>query len=190
MPKQASQKVALEAAYRCFCRQGLSRTSMSDIVVESGLSRPTVYKYLGGTQEAFTQLVQSRLELTLTAARQAAETADIDHKVLAILQIKLEFAVTLWADAPFRAFELLATATAETPELVDAYQDGLSDLLTAALEPAVSTGAREIAEVLLIFTRGLEDDLTDPATARAQLTAGVQLITRGALAGGAAQPNA
>lgn len=164
---------------------------MSDIVVESGLSRPTVYKYLGNTREAFVQLVRSRLELTLDAAGRAAETAaDVDHKVLGILQVKLELAITLWADAPFRAYELLATATTETPELVDDYQRGLSDLLTAALERAVPTEAREIAEVLLIFTRGLEDDLTNPDTARAQLTAGVHLITRGALASAAIQPNA
>ncbi len=163
---------------------------MSDIVIESGLSRPTVYKYLGSTQEAFVRLVQSRLELALAAADEAAEAADdVDEKVLAVLQVKLELAITLWADAPFRAFELLATATAETPELVDAYQYGLSDLLTAALKPVAPGGAREIAEVLLIFTRGLEDDLTAPDTARAQLAAGVRLITSGALSGATAQPN-
>lgn len=186
MPRPSSTEVALGAAYRCFCRQGLARTSMSDIVTESGLSRPTVYKYLGSTTEAFARLTQSRLEMALAAAGEAADAAVcVDEKLLVILQAKLELAITLWTDAPFRAYELLAIANVETPELIDAYLRGLSDLLTAALEPAVSTGAREIAEVLLIFTRGLEDDLTDPHAARAQLTAGVRLITRGALSGAA-----
>lgn len=159
---------------------------MSDIAVESGLSRPTVYKYIGSTTQAFALLIESRLELALAAAREAAETgAGIDAIVLAILEAKLELAISLWADAPFRAYELLATATVQTPQLIESYWQALSDLLTATLEPAVPTGARAIADVLLTFTRGLEDDLTNPDAARAQLAAGVELITRGALAGAA-----
>jgi len=178
MEKPTSLELALDAAYRCFCRQGLARTSMSDIAAESGLSRPTVYRYLGSTREAFAQLIEARLQQTLASADQAATAAtNVEERVLAILGAKLELAITLWADAPHRAYELLATANVETPELVDAYQRALADRLIAVLSPAKRAGESEIADVLLIFTRGLEDDLADPAAARAQLAAGVRLIT-------------
>lgn len=179
--------LALEAAYRCLCRLGLHRTSMSDIVQESGLSRPTIYKYLGSTKQAFRRLIEIRLETALASAATAAEAvATPELKVLAILGAKLDLAITLWADAPFRAFELLSTAGTETPELLAGYMDGLRELLIAALQPAVSDGAREVADVLLTFTRGLEDELTDPDVTRAELAAGVRYITRGAIGAAAA----
>lgn len=182
-----TSQVALQAAYRCFCRLGLGRTSMSDIVEESGLSRPTIYKYLGSTRQAFRNLIEARLEAALANAATAAEAvSSAELKVLGILGAKLDLAITLWADAPFRAFELLSTAGAETPELVANYMDGLQGLLISALQPAMPDGAREVADVLLTFTRGLEDELTDPDVTRAELAAGVRYITRGAVGAAAA----
>lgn len=179
--------LALEAAYRCFCRLGLGRTSMSDIVEESGLSRPTIYKYLGSTKQAFRRLIEIRLQTALAnAAAAAAAAATPESKVLEILTAKLELAIVLWADAPFRAFELLSTAGTETPELVAGYVDRLREMLIAALQPAVPGGAREVADVLLTFTRGLEDELTNPDVTRAELAAGVRYITRGAIGAAAA----
>ncbi|MGW2108566.1 hypothetical protein [Streptomyces sp. NPDC001948] len=49
--------------------------------------------------------------------------------------------------------------------------------------------ARQAAAVLLTFTRGLEDDLRDADAVRGELAAGVQMITRGALARSASTPD-
>lgn len=183
---EQTSEAALQAAYRCFCRLGLGRTSMSDIVEESGLSRPTIYKYLGSTEQAFRQLIETRLEAALAAAVAGADAAMTPElKVLAILAAKLDLAIALWADAPFRAFELLSTAGTETPELIAGYTDRLAELLITALQPALPTGVRQVADVLLTFTRGLEDALTDPDASRAELEAGVRYITRGAIAAAA-----
>lgn len=160
---------------------------MSDIVEESGLSRPTIYKYLGSTKQAFRRLIEIRLNNAVANAATAAEAAATPElRVLAILRAKLELAIALWADAPFRAFELLSTAETETPELVADYMDSLRELLIAALQPAIADGAREVAAVLLTFTRGLEDELTNPDVTRAELAAGVRYITRGAVDAAAA----
>ncbi|WDO06280.1 hypothetical protein ME763_11675 [Streptomyces murinus] len=59
--------------------------------------------------------------------------------------------------------------------------DHLAWLLTDALAEAVPGTARQAAEVLLTFTRGLEDDPRDAEAARRDLGTGVQMITRGAL---------
>lgn len=184
MNQVSSAQAVLEAAYRCFCRIGYRRTTMSDIVEEARLSRPTVYKYAGSKEEVFRKLVRERTERSLGAARDAAAAADgPEEKVLAVLSTKLEVALRLWRDSPAHAQGLLADSADEDPGAVAAYTDGLAALLQEALSGMTAPGAaRQAATVLLTFTRGLEDDLRDPDAARAELIAGIQMITRGALA--------
>jgi TetR/AcrR family transcriptional regulator len=189
MPKVPSAEVVLEAAYRCFCRNGYRRTTMSDIVDEAQLSRPTVYKYVGTKDEAIVKVVQSLLERAFAAALAAATTAGTpEEKVLAVLTVKLEVAIRLWHDSPAHAQELLSAASVQAPDLVTAYTDGLAGLLTSALAEVIPDTAEQAAAVLLIFTRGLEDDLRDAEAARRELAAGSRMITRGALSPPAALP--
>ncbi|MFJ9696322.1 TetR/AcrR family transcriptional regulator [Kitasatospora sp. NPDC101183] len=183
MPKVSSSQLVLDAAYRCFCRAGYRRTSVSDIVEESQLSRPTVYKYAGSKEEALVKIVRTGLEQAAEAARAAEAAAPTpEEKVLAVLTVKLDVAVRLWQDSPAHAQELLTVSTAQAPELVDAYMNVLAGLLTSALSGDAPDAARQAAAVLLTFTRGLEDDLRDPDAVRRELRAGVRMITLGALA--------
>ncbi|MET8979432.1 helix-turn-helix domain-containing protein [Streptomyces sp. NPDC004539] len=182
MPKVQSSQVVLDSAYRCFCRNGFRRTTISDIVEEAQLSRPTVYKYAGTKDEAFAKVVRVRLEQAATAAGEAADAArSPEAKVLGVLTVKLEVAIRLWDDSPAHAYELLAAASAHTPDLVAAYTDHLARLLASALDEAAPDAARQAADVLLTFTRGLEDDLRDTEAARLGLRTGVRMITSGAL---------
>lgn len=41
----------IDAALRCFARSGYQRTTMADIISESGLSAGAIYGYFGGKQE-------------------------------------------------------------------------------------------------------------------------------------------
>lgn len=146
------------------------------------MSRPTVYKYLGTKDEAFVKVVQSRLERALAAAQEVAYAPGTPvDKVLGVLAVKLEVAIQLWRDSPGYAYELLSATSVQTPELISTYVKGLTNLVTSALAEVVPATAREVAGVLLTFTRGLEDDLRDVEAARQQLKAGVHLITLGAL---------
>jgi hypothetical protein len=83
---------------------------------------------------------------------------------------------------------MLNAASFMAPDLVTAYMDELAELLTAALAEVVPDGARQAAAVLLTFVRGLEDDLRDVDAVRRELRAGVEMITRGALALSPASP--
>ncbi|MFJ9867747.1 TetR/AcrR family transcriptional regulator [Streptomyces sp. NPDC101165] len=189
MPKVPLAQAVLDAAYRCFCRNGYRRTTITDIVEEAQLSRPTVYKYVGTKDEAIVKVVQSLFEQALAAAQAAAATPGTPaEKTLAVLTVKLEVAVRLWHDSPAHARELLSAATSQAPELVTAYTDGLAGLLTSALAETIPDTARQAAAVLLTFTRGLEDDLRDIEAARLELEAGVRMITRGALSRPAPPP--
>lgn len=182
MPKVPSSQVVLDSAYRCFCRNGFRRTTISDIVDEAQLSRPTVYKYAGSKDEAFAKVVQAKLAKAAAAAEEAVSgVGTAEGKVLGVLTVKLEVAVRLWRDSPAHAYELLSTASTLTPDLVTAYMDRLAELLISALAELAPGTARQAADVLLIFTRGLEDDLRDPEAARRDLATGVRMITSGAL---------
>lgn len=182
MMKVPSSQLVLDAAYRCFCRVGYRRATVSDIVEEAQMSRPTVYKYVGSKEEAIVKVVQSRLDLAREAARAAADAAGTpEEKILAVLAVKLEVAIRLWHDSPAHAVELLSAATAQAPDLVTDYTDHLAELLIAALADLAPDTAKQAAAVLLTFTRGLEEDLRDADAVRRELRAGTQLITRGAL---------
>ncbi|WP_435220293.1 TetR/AcrR family transcriptional regulator [Streptomyces sp. Tue6028] len=191
MSKVTSSQLVLDSAYRCFCRNGFRRTTISDIVEEAGLSRPTVYKYAGTKDEAFAKVIRARLESAAAAAEESAQAAGTaEEKVLGVLTVKLEVAIRLWQDSPAHAYELLSAASAHTPELVTTYMDRLAELVTTPLAGIVPDTAAQAAGVLLTFTRGLEDDLRDPEAARRDLKAGVQMITRGALNRPASPPPA
>jgi AcrR family transcriptional regulator len=49
--RRARQQQILDAATRCFARYGFHRTSMADVVKESGLSPGAIYCYYRGKQE-------------------------------------------------------------------------------------------------------------------------------------------
>ncbi|MGP3637667.1 TetR/AcrR family transcriptional regulator [Streptomyces sp. 24-1644] len=189
MPKVPSSQVVLDSAYRCFCRNGYRRTTISDIVEEAQMSRPTVYKYAGTKDEAFAKVIQARLGRASAAAEEAAAAAlTPEGKVLGVLAVKLEDAIQLWRDSPTHAYELLSAASAHTDELVTAYMNTLAELVTSALAGVIPETAQEAAGVLLTFTRGLEDDLRDVEAARRELKTGVQMITSGALSRPASLP--
>ena len=130
MSRVPSSRVVLDSAYRCFCRNGYRRSTMSAIVEEAQLSRPTVYKYGGTKDEAFAKVVEGLLAEASAAAGRAASAGDTPgEKALGVLSVKLEVAIRLWRDSPAHAYELLADALARTPELVSAYMDHLTRLL-------------------------------------------------------------
>jgi TetR/AcrR family transcriptional regulator len=65
-----------------------------------------------------------------------------------------------------------------SPGPADRYTAAYTDLLTAMLTPAVPTDdARDVAEVLIALTKGLELDTTDPDRPYRLLSQGVDLIT-------------
>ncbi|WP_335935704.1 helix-turn-helix domain-containing protein [Streptomyces sp. PTD5-9] len=65
---------------------GGRRTTISDIVEEAQMSRPTVYKYAGTKDEAFARIVRMGLEQAAAAAERAAARAYRDQRAWRDLQ--------------------------------------------------------------------------------------------------------
>lgn len=171
----------LDAAYVCFTRHGVRRTTMEDIAREAGLSRPVVYQYVRNKEDAFRRLAARLLDTTLSQARSAIdEPGSLTTRLTGALEAKLGLAVGLWRDSPAHAAELLGVDVRLSADLVDAYNTSLCELLSDAITRArPEVDAAEFAELLLAFTRGLEADLSDPETPARRLRRGVALLVAG-----------
>ncbi|MFB9237898.1 TetR/AcrR family transcriptional regulator [Plantactinospora siamensis] len=169
----------LAAAYECFTRHGVRRTTMDDIATAAGMSRPAVYQYVRNKDDAYRRLAGRLFDDALAAARTAAAgDLPLPERLHAILATKLELTLRLWRDSPHAA-ELLDASTRLTGDLVRTYTADLVDVLTAALARDAGDRARSVAELAVALTRGLEADLTDPDTPRRLLREGLALIAAG-----------
>lgn len=68
--EQRRQQI-LDAARRCFARQGFHETSMQDVFRESGLSAGAVYRYFKGKDELIREIAASTLEQISTVVETA-----------------------------------------------------------------------------------------------------------------------
>ncbi|MFD8234406.1 TetR/AcrR family transcriptional regulator [Streptomyces sp. NPDC059696] len=173
--------VILDAAYTCFTRHGVKRTTMDDIAREAGMSRPAVYQYVRNKEDAFRRLSVRLLDGALDGAREAVDVrGDLCARLTGILEAKLGLALRLWRDSPAHAAELLGVDARLSVDEIERYNTAMRDLIAtvvAAEHPDVD--AVEVAELLLAFTRGLEADLSDPEAPTRRLRHGVTLLTAG-----------
>ena len=80
-PKEAA---ILRAAFECFARYGLRRTSMEDIAKGAGMSRPALYLHYAGKEDIFNALVRVHFERSEKAvARVLAEPGPAAEVLLA-----------------------------------------------------------------------------------------------------------
>ncbi|MFC7545731.1 TetR/AcrR family transcriptional regulator [Plantactinospora sp. GCM10030261] len=170
----------LAAAYTCFTRHGVRRTTMDDIATEAGMSRPAVYQYVRNKDDAYRRLAESLFDRALADAREAARRTDapLAQRLHAVLATKLELTLRLYRDSP-HAPELLDASTRLTGDLVEAYTASVVDVVTEVLAADAGERARSVAELSVALTRGLEADLTDPDTPRRLLREGLALIAAG-----------
>ncbi|WP_322759900.1 helix-turn-helix domain-containing protein [Frankia sp. Cr2] len=190
----------LDAAYACFTRHGVKRTTMDDIAREAGMSRGAVYQYVHNKEDAFRRLAERLFDATLARARVDVDTGtDLTERLTAVLTAKLDLVLRLWRDSPHAA-ELLGDNARPSADLEAAYSAAMRDLLAdtiaadlaaadisaadiiaadavAADGPGVK--ALELAEILLALTRGLEADLSDPDATLRRLRHAVALIVAG-----------
>ncbi|MFI2840635.1 TetR/AcrR family transcriptional regulator [Mycolicibacterium sp. PDY-3] len=101
----------LDAATRCFARQGFHATTMADVLTESGLSAGAVYRYFRGKNELVSAVAEqvldgayTRLESVLLA-ESVPTPADAVHGVVAAIDPgvghdeHLRMAVQVWGEA-------------------------------------------------------------------------------------------
>ncbi|MFF5175800.1 TetR/AcrR family transcriptional regulator [Micromonospora sp. NPDC000089] len=170
----------LTAAYECFTRHGVRRTTMDDIAATAGMSRPAVYQYVRNKDDAYRRLAERLFAGSLAEARAAAAepTGSTQQRLHAVLAAKLDLTLRLHRDSRHAA-ELLDTSTRLTGDLAEAYTRELTDVVAGALADAAGPRAGAVADVLVALTRGLEADLTDPDLPRQRLRDGVALVVAG-----------
>ncbi|NES14952.1 MULTISPECIES: TetR/AcrR family transcriptional regulator [Micromonospora] len=169
----------LTAAYECFTRHGVRRTTMDDIAAAAGMSRPAVYQYVRNKDDAYRRLAERLFAESLAAARRsAADAGTLERRLHDLLAAKLELTLRLHRESRHAA-ELLDASTKLTGDLVEAYTRELTDLVAGTLADAAGPRARAVADVLVALTRGLEADLTDPDLPRRRLRDGVALVVAG-----------
>lgn len=173
----------LAAAEKCLLEGGFGSTRLhSEISRRAGLSRPTVYKYVGDQDSIIAAVIQREFDLFLT-------------RLAPVLEQRLPFSEHLVAVMTFvvgqaREHPLLRAALRDTPErLLPWFTTGASALIEQ-VEPLALPGIRHYVErgelpevdprvlldalcriaLSLVFTNGLFD-LSNPDALRTYLSA-------------------
>lgn len=132
-----------QAALACFNRKGYHRTTMDDIVAESGLSKGSLYWYFKGKKELFISLCQeifSQMGQALEAIV-ADEEAGATDKLLACLTL---FSAGLKEMVPF--FGVMMEAWAQTrhdedvESLVSEIYEPYLALMSGIIEQGIANG--------------------------------------------------
>jgi AcrR family transcriptional regulator len=109
--REARRRQILDAASRCFARKGLHRTSMQDIIDESGLSTGAIYSYYTGKDEIFQAIADARHQREAELLGDALDSAELEDALRALAetfvaeladpQRRLErlVSIDLWAEA-------------------------------------------------------------------------------------------
>src|SRR5687768_15052544 len=94
----------LDAAYACFTRHGVRRTTMDDIAAAAGMSRPAVYQYVRNKDDAFRRTAERMFARALAGARAAAaDGGPLAERLTAVCAVKLGLTLRVWRDSPHAA---------------------------------------------------------------------------------------
>jgi TetR/AcrR family transcriptional regulator, transcriptional repressor of aconitase len=172
LPKVSKEYLAsrreeiLDAALRCFSRDGFHRTTMQDIVRESGLSPGAIYNYFKSKEEIVEAIANQRQAKEKQLLRDAVETGPADGALERIRdafldelnnpkeRLRRRVSVQLWAEAQRnhnirrlvrRSFEeprkliseILSTAQTEGTIATSIDPDALASFLIAAFHGLV-----------------------------------------------------
>ncbi|MFG2371191.1 TetR/AcrR family transcriptional regulator [Streptomyces sp. NPDC048504] len=74
--KENRRTQILDAAQRCFVRDGFHRTSMQDILTEAGLSAGAVYRYFPSKDDIIVAIATRNLDHIVAVLRDAADNGD------------------------------------------------------------------------------------------------------------------
>jgi AcrR family transcriptional regulator len=136
-----TRQLILEAALKCFARKGYLRTSMDDIVAESGLSKGTLYWHFENKSDLFNNLfdlmmgdmVESFLQYELPEDAPASEQ---------LRQLSLMFGATVATDDRITEMPINLMAevwqveefAARYQEMLDQFADQISSIIESGIE--------------------------------------------------------
>ena len=182
--KSAKDAAILRAAFECFARYGLRRTSMADIARGAGMSRPALYLHYAGKDDIFNALVRDHF------ARSEAEVARVltlpgtpAETLLAVFHAFDGEAVEAMLNSPHADEILSADGHFNQDEVLKA-EARITALLAGWIEAGLSAGrltlsglggtAAEVAATILAAKYGIKAasrDFTSYRSAEARLAA-------------------
>jgi TetR/AcrR family transcriptional regulator, transcriptional repressor of aconitase len=127
----------LEAARRCFVRDGFHQTSMQDLVREAGMSSGAVYRYFPSKDAMIVAIAEENLDQIVAIVRDSvAHGADLG----AALGAALEFASSRHADDGFAAIALVVWSEAlRNPALAARLRESFDEAGAALTDTARSS---------------------------------------------------
>lgn len=124
------------AAQACFRREGVSQTTMDDIIAEAGVPRATAYRHAGGKNELIAEVLL--LEADDFLARLGAYLERFDNFADGIVE------GVMFAVSESKRDEMIAVAIGVEslgPAAVEATREKLYAVLRAFVEPRLAVGA-------------------------------------------------
>jgi AcrR family transcriptional regulator len=109
--RAARRRQILDAARRCFLRNGFHATSMQDVISEAGLSVGAVYSYFGSKQQLVTSIAETVLDgadeflSTIAMADPPPSLVDAMDQALGFVEVQtgpdglFPLAVQVWAES-------------------------------------------------------------------------------------------
>jgi AcrR family transcriptional regulator len=169
----------LAATYRCVSRFGLGKTTVEDVVKESGLSRATIYRqFPGGRDELLLETVGWELANYFTAladhVRDAPDLAELLEKGLAYAHRSVTEHVVLGKILDTEPERLLPLLTVESARTLPFIADFLHPYLVREAEAGKLRAGVDVAEaaeylarcILMLIDAPGRWDLEDPAQVR------------------------
>ncbi|MFF7216906.1 TetR/AcrR family transcriptional regulator [Streptomyces sp. NPDC008238] len=135
---EARRRQILDAARRCFLRDGFHSTSMQDLFAESGLSAGAVYRHFASKNEMITAIVEENMRDVLAMVHSAARNRP-SNSVGALLADVLDIVKTKTAEQNIAGLSVLAwSESLRNPSLA-----GQLDDLMAQMRFALADVVRE-----------------------------------------------
>lgn len=153
-PPTNSYERVVRAAYKCFERNGIDRTSIEDIAREAGVTRPTVYRYFRGKVQIVDLIsAEESRKVNAEVRKRLVRGQKFDDLVTDALLLIVRIAVEnpyVSRILQYREFE--AEATSSTSELHRMHRQWWGSLLEHAAERNEVAKDLDIDEVLVWLT--------------------------------------
>lgn len=175
--KDTKDGAILKAAFECFARYGLRRTSMADIAKGAGMSRPALYLHYAGKDDIFNALVRAHLSRSEAEVTRVLATAGPPAEtVLAVFHAIDGDAAEAMLSSP-HADEIVSADGPFNKEAVKQGEARIAALLAAWIDAGVAAGtfrldglgstAAEVAATILAAKLGIKASSRDFVSYRA-----------------------
>lgn len=171
-PRVTEADAVVDAAARRLASDGIGGTTVDDVAAEAGVSRATVYRYIGGKNQLVPAVIGREAEEVLVRLVEViASSTTADRAIADVVSTALE----VIDDSPVLARltstdlrESLPFITIDSRRLVDGVVSTVSDAIRAAPELAVDE--RAVDEAVEEATRFVLSQLTTPRRGGSRLS--------------------